>query len=131
MRVGYVDTSCLLAVAFDEPGAREWASLLADYDVLVSANLTEAEFRAALHREGLEGADDFLDGISWVLPDRPLGFEVEQVLRARYLRGADLWHLSCALFVAEDPRDVDFLTLDSNQDEAARTLGFGGPGPLQ
>lgn len=47
------------------------------------------------------------------------------------IAGADLWHLACALFGAEDPRDVDFLTLDSNQEEAARTPGFGGPAALR
>ena len=65
---------------------------------------------------------------AWLLPDRPLGTEIDRVLRVRYLRGADLWHLSCALFLAEDPREIDFLTLDASQEEAARALGFGVPG---
>jgi predicted nucleic acid-binding protein len=128
VKAAYVDTSCLLAVAFDEPAAKEWTPRLASYDVLVSANLTEAEFRAALHREDVDGADAFLDGVRWLLPDRPLGVEIDRVLRIRYLRGADLWHLACALFLAEEPRELDFLTLDANQEEAARALGFGVPG---
>jgi predicted nucleic acid-binding protein len=128
MRVAYVDTSCLVAVAFDEPGAEDWADRLSQYDALVTANLTEADFRAALHREEVEGADGFLHALSWLLPDRPLGSEIERVLRVRYLRGADLWHVACALFLADDPRDVDFLTLDENQRETARALGFGVPG---
>lgn len=127
MRVAYVDTSCLVAIAFQEPGWEEWPGRLESYDVLVTANLAEAEFRAALHREGVEGGEGILHALGWLLPDRPLGVEMERVLRVGYLRGADLWHLACALFLADDPREVDFLTLDDGQAEVARALGFGTP----
>lgn len=127
MRVAYVDTSCLVAVAFGEPGADVWAQRLAGYDELVTANLTEAEFRAALHREGVEGADPFLARLAWLLPDRPLGTEMERVLLTGYLRGADLWHVACALYLVDDPADVDFVTLDEDQRKAAAALGFQVP----
>ena len=45
----------------------------------------------------------------------------------RYLRGADLWHVATALYLAESPADVDFLTLDPAQREAAAALGFPTP----
>lgn len=127
MKVAYVDTSCLVAVAFDEPGSDLWAERLAAYDELITANLTEAEFRATLHREGVEGAEPFLARLSWLLPDRPLGAEMERVLLTGYLRGADLWHLACALYLVDDPADVDFVSLDGDQRKAADALGFGVP----
>ncbi|MEQ9568968.1 MAG: type II toxin-antitoxin system VapC family toxin [Longimicrobiales bacterium] len=127
MRVAYVDTSCLVALAFDELGAEAWSRRLSEYDELVTANLTEAEFRVAMHREGVEGAESFLAHLAWLLPDRPLGPEIERVIRTRYLRGADLWHLACALYLADDPAEVDFVSLDDEQRATARALGFRVP----
>lgn len=127
MRVAYVDTSCLVAVAFDEPGSDVWAERLSAYDELVSANLTEAEFRATLRREEVEGAEPFLAPLSWLLPDRPLGAEMERILQIGYLRGADLWRLACALYLVDDPGEVDFVTLDDDQRAVAAALGFRVP----
>jgi predicted nucleic acid-binding protein len=127
MSVGYVDTSCLVAVAFGESGARALARRLGAYDALASSNLLEAELRAALRREGVEGGDDLLAGLAWVLPDRRLTAEIERVLAVRLLRGADLWHVATALYLAESPGDVDFLTLDGAQRETAAELGFSTP----
>lgn len=127
MSVGYVDTSCLIAVAFGEPGAKSLTRRLEGYDELASSNLLEAEFRAALSREKVEGGDELLEGVSWILPDRRLTAEIERVLSVRFLRGAELWHLATALYLAESPSDVDFLTLDASQREAASALGFRTP----
>lgn len=125
MKVAYVDTSWLLAIAFREPGFRRRFEALARYDVVASTNLLEAEFRAALRREELESGHALLEQISWVLPPRPLGAELERILVERYLRGADLWHVATALFLADDPAEIDFLTLDEAQAEVASALGFG------
>jgi len=127
MTVAYVDTSCLIAVAFGEPGAHAVAQRLAGYSVVASSNLLEAEFQSALKREGVEGGEGAIENISWVLPDRRLTTEVERVLTAGYLRGADLWHVATALYLAESPGDVDFLTLDTAQAEVAARLGFCTP----
>lgn len=126
MRVAYLDTSVVVAVALDEPGARRLAAKLAEFDRLVASNLLEAELRASLVREGLpdEGTAPLLSGISWVLPNRPLTGEIARVLAAERLRGADLWHVACALFVHPGP-ELTFLTLDRAQGRAARRLGFG------
>ena len=35
-----------------------------------------------------------------MLPDRPLTHECTKALTAGYLRGADLWHVACALYLA-------------------------------
>ena len=127
MKVGFLDTSCLVAVAFGEPGAKKLAKRLAGYDELVASNLLEAEFRAVLRREGVEGGEALLEGITWLLPDRPLSAEMDRVLAQRGLRHADLWHLALALYLADPPGEMDFLTLDVAQREAAAALGFSTP----
>lgn len=125
MSAAYVDTSCLVAVALGERGSRALARRLAGYDVLLASNLLEAELRAALAREHVAVAPDpLLRRVSWVLPDRPLGAECTRVLEQGYVRGADLWHLACALFVEPEPRELAFITLDARQGAVAYALGF-------
>jgi PIN domain nuclease of toxin-antitoxin system len=125
MKAAYVDTSCLLAVTLNERGSKAIAKSMSRYDSLLSSNLLEAEFRAALLREKVDvDPTNLLAGISWVHPDRPLTNEITTILKAGYVRGADLWHLAVALFV--DPnRQLDFLTLDARQRDISRQLGFG------
>ena len=55
MKATYVDSSCLVAIAFGEEGAEELTARLEQFDLLVSSNLLEAELRAALCREGFAG----------------------------------------------------------------------------
>lgn len=124
MNVAYVDTSCLVAVAFGERGAAALARRLEGFDRLVSSNLLEAEFRAVCAREGLEPDGAMLAAFSYVLPDRPLGNEIGQVLDAGQVRGADCWHLATALYLAGDPSLISFVTLDQKQRAAAEALGF-------
>jgi hypothetical protein len=59
-----------------------------------------------------------------VFPNRSLSAEIAAVLALGALPGADAWHLACALYVAEDRRDVAFLTLDERQRAVAKRLGF-------
>lgn len=127
MSVAYLDTSCLLAVAFCEEGWETLVQRLSDFDALVCSNLLEAEYRSALEREQVTGGLELLDRLTWVLPDRRLTAEIERALGAMRLRGADLWHVATALYLADSPADVAFLTLDSEQREAARALGFATP----
>lgn len=124
MKVGYVDTSCMVAIALGEPGSEELADVLSSYDVLLASNLFEAELRATLRRESVDEEAALPPSIRWVLPDRPLTPEIRRVLETGYVRGADTWHLACALYAAEVPREVAFLTLDGRQSEAAAALGF-------
>jgi len=95
----------MVAVAFGEPGAESLARRIEDINT----------------DHGL------LSGMSWIFPDRRLTDEFQRVLSARPLRGADLWHLATALYVAEAPSDIDFLTLDAAQRDAAAALGFSTP----
>lgn len=129
MKVGYVDSSCLVAIAFGEAGSGELAAELGSFDLLLSSNLLEAELRSALVRERVaEAPDALLDALGWVLPDRPLSAELVEVLRAGHLRGADLWHLACALMLRADLPEMGFLTLDTPQAQVAAQLGFTGLG---
>ncbi len=125
MKIAYVDTSCLVAVALGERGAAAVERRLARFDRLVSSNLLEAELRAALRRECVEGASRVLSSITWLLPDRPLSAEIAAVLEAGYVRGADCWHLATALYLAPEPSELSFMTLDERQRDVAALLGFG------
>ena len=127
MTVAYVDTSCLVAIAFGEQGTESLARRLEAYDEVVSSNLLEGELRSALTREEVDDDGGLLEWVGWILPDRRLTAEFQRVLSVRYVRGADLWHLATALYVAESPADMDFLTLDSAQREAAAAVGFSTP----
>lgn len=136
MKAAYVDTSVLVALAFAEPQSDEVAEALRRCDRLLRSDLLEAEFRSVLTRESVaRGGGDLeakssaiLDGIDWILPDRPLSAEMQRVCEIDYLRGADLWHLACALFVSPDASRIAFLSLDTRQATVARRLGFP-PGP--
>ena len=125
MSFAYVDTSCLVAIAFDEPGARRLAQRLARFERRLAANFLEAELRAALARERVSGGEQLLGWITWVHPNRPLTPEFERIVPLGPLKGADVWHLACALFLAPAERDLVFLRLDKRQREVAARLGFG------
>ncbi|MDE0451487.1 MAG: PIN domain-containing protein [Gammaproteobacteria bacterium] len=124
MSVAYVDSSALAAIAFDEPRASKLASRMDEFDRLISSNLLEAELRAAFMRERLEFQESIVLGIDWILPDRTLAPEFKTVLRAGYLRGADLWHLATALYVSSGRPRLSFATLDARQAGVADALGF-------
>ncbi len=124
MRVAYVDTSCLVAIAFGEPNASALARRLERFDELVSSNLLEAELWASFAREEVEPEPQLLSWISWVLPDRPLSQEISRALAVGCLCGADLWHVACALYLIETPGELSFITLDDRQRAVAQELGF-------
>ena len=52
MRAAYVDSSCLVAIAFQEPGSDRLAQRLEQCDELYSSNLLEAETDIALIEAG-------------------------------------------------------------------------------
>ena len=120
-----VDTSCLVAVAFGEPAAPRTRARLGRFDRLFASALVEAELLAAFRREAV-AADiaDFTRGLALVSPDRPLSAELRRTADAGSLRGADMWHVACALFLSPDPGELTFLTLDDDQRAVARRLGF-------
>ncbi|MFH1573865.1 MAG: PIN domain-containing protein [Acidobacteriota bacterium] len=125
MKLAYVDTSYLVAIAFGEPGAGDLAARMKGFDGLFSSNLLEAEFRSALLREQVcDPGRHFLSWLTWIFPDRPLTREIDRIAAVGYLRGADLWHLANALFLAPRGRELTFLTADRRQAEIAKKLDF-------
>ena len=124
MSAAYVDTSALVAVALQGRGGADVAKRLGEFAHLVSSNLLEAELRATFAREKRRFDPGFVSDIEWVLPDRSLVPELAAALEAGYLRGADLWHVATALYVAPKPSEISFVTLDGRQETVAVALGF-------
>lgn len=124
MKAAYVDASCLVAVALGETGWQRTAKRLNGFDVLACHGLARAELWAACVREGLAPPEELLDGFVEVTPPHGLATEIRRVLEAGYVRGADCWHLATALYLAPDPAELAFLTLDERQKAIASTLGF-------
>ncbi len=124
--MAYVDTSAILSIVFEEPDWELTAHRLAEFPVLLSSNLLEAEMRSAYEREGMAFDPGSVSRIGWVNPTRSLGREMaETIANGDYLKGADLWHIAVALFVDESVTgNLSFITLDVNQKTAAANLGF-------
>lgn len=130
MKAAYVDTSLLLAIVFDEPGASTLLRSLSRYEQAFSSDLLTAETLSAAARERLDVAavTHALDTVALVLPHRSLDREVQEVLGHGYIRGADVWHLACAVFLADGARsELAFLSRDVAQRRIARRLGFNAP----
>lgn len=124
MRHAYVDSSIFVAMLLREPGDEAIARRIDQFSRVFSANLLEAELRSVCRREGLLLPPSHLSAVNWIEPFRPLSAEIERVLSAGYVRGADCWHLAAALHVAPEPGELTFLTLDKRQRDVATTLGF-------
>jgi predicted nucleic acid-binding protein len=124
VKAAYVDTSVLVAIVFGERGSTALRRRLESFDEVFSSNLLDAELKATLARERVSGNLALLDRICWVLPDHPLSNEFDRALAAGYLRGADLWHLACALYLSPEPNEIEFVTVDSRQRGIASRLGF-------
>lgn len=130
MSSAYVDSSFLVAILLGEPRSRSLQSTLGRFDDLLAGDLLVAEVLATAARERLplELVAPALESIDLVLPDRSLEAEITEILGHGRLRGADLWHLACAVYVAGGERDaVSFLSRDAPQRELAHRLGFSTP----
>lgn len=130
MSDAFIDTSFLLAIVFEEREASRLRRLLTRYDQIFASDLLVSETASAVAREGSDGVlvRAELDRLSLVFPHRSLEPEFMEALGSGYLRGADLWHLGCALFVAGKARgELAFLSRDGAQRRAARALGFPTP----
>lgn len=130
MKVAYIDTSMLVAVALEE-GSDRWLSAMQTYDSLYSSILLEAELRGTFLRRRVNQSkcENPLSWVTWVLPQRPLRREILRALNeGGYQRGADLLHVATALFIADKPVHLPFLTLDRKQQRIAHHLGFPTPG---
>lgn len=122
--LAYVDASVIVAITFGEPGADAILEKVRPFE-LVSAPLLEGEWRSACRRNAITPDASLLSEILWMHTERPLSDELERVFAAGYLRGAEAWHLATALYLAPDPGELTFLTLDDRQRGVAAQLGFG------
>lgn len=121
----YVDTTALVPIANEEqPVAGVILQRLERFQLLLSANLIEAELRAMLEADGRAFDRDLLRGMNWIMPNRPLADEMATVAAVANLPAARLWHLAVALFFAELVPGLVFITLDEQQEAAARDLGL-------
>ena len=123
----------MVAALLQERGGKAVMQVLHRLDAIFSSCLLEAELRSVFRRESLDPqlVEPALAAIRWVMPDRPLRGEIQKTLQSGYLRGADLWHVACALYLARQPEELPFLTLDKDQKAVAARLGFPTsiPGP--
>ena len=124
MSVAYVDTSVLVAIAFDEPGAAAPAPRLEEFARQISSNLIEAQLRASFARAKSRFQESVISGIEWNLPNRPLAPEFATVLDTGYLRGAGLRHVATALYGSSQSGSLSSVTLDARQSAVAEALGF-------
>jgi predicted nucleic acid-binding protein len=122
LSAAYVDSSVVLAHVFRQH-ERE-ATRAYGFARVHSAELLVAEVLSAVARERLRLDEVLLDGVQFVTPTRSLRPEIERVLAAGYVRGADCLHLATALYLTPDPAELTFLTLDERQRAVAVALGF-------
>ena len=120
----FIDSSCFVMLALNEPGAARLRSRIARAPARYASTLAEAELLAALTREGLPAREVDVPGVGWIAPSRRLTRQLEQVMSRGYVRGADAWHLACALLLDPDANELVFLTLDTRRREVAKAIGF-------
>jgi predicted nucleic acid-binding protein len=120
----FVDTSVILAVAFQEADFQDVAERLERFDAVYASDLLEAELRSACRRDQRSVDERLIAPLRVVYPPRSIRAEVVRVLDAGYARGADCFHLATALFLVRSPSELTFLTLDKRQRDVAATLGF-------
>jgi hypothetical protein len=120
----FADSSVLVAIALDQRGA-EWArDRLVIADRRWASPLLQAEYASACRRERIQPPTEPLSWLHWVSDTGPLSAEIATVLAAGHVSGADCWHLATALWLAPDPSELTFLTLDERQRAVADRLGF-------
>ncbi|MEP6621100.1 MAG: PIN domain-containing protein [bacterium] len=124
MNSAFLDTSCAVSIALRERGSAAIDTRLRSFAQLYGSPLLEAELHSALRREKIAFDPTLLSAIQWVHANRLLSAEIARVLQAGYVRGADCWHLATALYLAPNPAEITFLTLDLPQRKIASALGF-------
>ena len=126
MKICYVDSSVIVGILFCEKESPAWIRYINSCDEVISANLTEAEVLSAATRESisLDSAKSLLDAISLIQPDRTLRKEYERIFSSGYCRGADAFHIACALYLDPEAKEIIFFTVDKQQEKVAKSVGF-------
>jgi predicted nucleic acid-binding protein len=123
----YVDTSAMVAVHFGEPTRAAYLRAFRGHQRLLSATLARAELWATIvrERESLDAADRLLRRFTMFVPPDGLDDECREALGHGYVRGADLWHVACAMRLAGRHRTkLMFCTGDADQAAVARAVGL-------
>ena len=131
LAIAYLDPTALIPIVFEEePVGAAIQERLNHFPVLVSSNLLEAELRGRLEREGQIFDPDWLSGIEWVQPRGSLGSEMDRIQAFASLSPTRMWHLANAVYFADRlslahrRAELAFITLDEQQETAARDLGL-------
>ena len=133
----YLDTSDLVKLYVDEPGADDVRRLVGEAEVVVTSAVAYAETRATFarrRRERLMTAAESKAAIQqfdadWprfmVLPvDADLAREAGRLADAHAVRGCDALHLAAFEFLlGKSEDDVRFSCADARLKDAARALG--------
>jgi len=129
--VAYLDPTVLIPIIFEEEPAGAVAQERLDkFPMLMSSNFLETELRVAFERADENFDPRWLSGIEWVLPNRHLGEEMARLQALASLSSARMWHLANAMYLASRlsltsrRAGLAFITLDEQQETAARELGF-------
>lgn len=130
MKLAYVDTSVLVTLLFKESGAAKIHNLLLSYDEIFSSHLIEAELASVASREKIDMilVKKILDNVSLIMPDRSLYEEYTEIFAKGYCRGADAYHLACALYLDDKEQKIHFLSHDRQQTKVASSCGLNVPG---
>ena len=128
--LAYVDPSAVTPlISGDLPV--ETRIRLERFPILVSSTLLDAELRAAFQDEQQTYSPSLASVIGrWVLPNRRLDEELATVSEIVALPALPLWHLASAMYLQQRQSltgrqyRLAFITLDEQQETAARELGF-------
>jgi hypothetical protein len=125
LKIGYLDTSVAIAMAFDDIGGAFMARAVRSFDRLYSATLLETEFFCAAP-EGIDPKKlaTFLKPIRFVFPDTSLADFIQIAKDAGARGSAAVHHLATALYLFPCPSAVHFISADTQQTTAAARLGF-------
>ena len=113
----------------EQPG--ETHVRLTRFPILLSSALLDAELRVAFGRQGQTFDPSLVSEIDrWVTPSRRLDREMDSILEIVSLPALPLWHLATAMYFQQRQSltgrqfRLAFVTLDEQQETAARELGF-------
>lgn len=125
MKVGYIDTSVLVSMAFDDGGGAFIARAVRTFDRLYSSSLLESEFVAVAAKGGvLDQVDRLLRPVRLVRCQVSLKDQLGIVASHGAVGGASMHHLAIALYLFPSPSEVTFLSLSDIQTKQAAKLGF-------
>lgn len=127
----YLDTSAWIAWKFAQKGQEIFKKVSVGRDTIISSPLLVAEYFSFLKRiDGLEKArfQTELSFIRFVYPADPLFEHYARYDHGTFLKGADLYHLTTAIWFADGfAKELGFLSCDTSQRLAAKSVGFRVP----